>query len=172
MLQPVMTAENTFDKDRPITSPEQDEFGMQPFAEYLATVLLNMDASEGMVISLEGEWGSGKTSAIELTIREMMIRELAEIKCFSLSDAKEYYQNRSVLDNDWYRYSKQSINCDIKDTSFQIIKFDPWDFSGQEPIENAFFREISKKIDKNHSCKEWLKDNRETFVPGGVGSVP
>ncbi len=53
-----------FSDDSAQTDPAADRLGVAPFAERLAEILVQLDAPNGYVVGLSGEWGSGKTSAI------------------------------------------------------------------------------------------------------------
>jgi predicted KAP-like P-loop ATPase len=55
------------DGDRPITSREKDRLGFAPIAEMLASAIVDQAARDGLVFGIEGQWGSGKTSLINLT---------------------------------------------------------------------------------------------------------
>ncbi|MBS0234834.1 MAG: AAA family ATPase [Proteobacteria bacterium] len=55
------------DADRPVTSREHDRLGFAPVAEHLATVIADTSAKDGLVLGIEGAWGSGKSSIISLT---------------------------------------------------------------------------------------------------------
>jgi predicted KAP-like P-loop ATPase len=50
----------------PISKPEEDSYGLNPFASALAKSIENMEAPNGVVLSVNGAWGSGKSSAINL----------------------------------------------------------------------------------------------------------
>ncbi|MDN4632786.1 P-loop NTPase fold protein [Sphingomonas sp. PsM26] len=52
--------------DLPISKPEQDMFGIDGFVQSLARSVRNMRSPNGVVIALNGPWGSGKSSAINL----------------------------------------------------------------------------------------------------------
>lgn len=52
--------------DLPISSPEQDMFGIDGFVQSLARSVRTMRSPNGVVIALNGPWGSGKSSAINL----------------------------------------------------------------------------------------------------------
>lgn len=52
--------------DLPIERPEQDLFGTDPFIRALARSIRGMKSPQGVVIALNGPWGSGKSSAINL----------------------------------------------------------------------------------------------------------
>jgi predicted KAP-like P-loop ATPase len=54
--------------DTPITTPEDDRFGVDPFAQALARAISEMSAPKGAVIAVNGPWGTGKSSAINLVL--------------------------------------------------------------------------------------------------------
>lgn len=60
-----------FDADRPILKNEQDRLNRTLFAKYLARCILDHHETESLVIGLNGGWGVGKTSVINLTIEEL-----------------------------------------------------------------------------------------------------
>jgi predicted KAP-like P-loop ATPase len=57
--------------DKPITEPSEDRFGIDPFAKTLACSIRNLKAPEGTVIALNGPWGSGKSSAVNLLLHHL-----------------------------------------------------------------------------------------------------
>jgi predicted KAP-like P-loop ATPase len=52
--------------DNPIQSTENDLFAISGFAKSLANGILKMERPEGMVVAINGPWGSGKSSVINL----------------------------------------------------------------------------------------------------------
>ena len=62
--------------DRPIAGPAEDRLGLQPFADGLATALLADDGrtARGVVLGLEGSWGSGKSSILNLVAARLAAR--------------------------------------------------------------------------------------------------
>ena len=54
--------------DQPIARPAEDRFGIDPFAKALASSIQKMPSPEGAVIALNGPWGSGKSSAVNLVL--------------------------------------------------------------------------------------------------------
>lgn len=52
--------------DLPIETPEQDLYGIDPFVRSLAQSIRKMKTPQGVVIALNGPWGSGKSSAVNL----------------------------------------------------------------------------------------------------------
>jgi predicted KAP-like P-loop ATPase len=67
-----------FYSDKPITRPGEDRLGRAGFARELAKSIDKLSvAQDGFVIALLGEWGSGKTSVIELIIRYLRHIEMS-----------------------------------------------------------------------------------------------
>ncbi len=65
--------------DRPISHPRDDVLGRAEFARVLARSIDQLAAArDGFVIGLIGEWGSGKSSVIELTTRFLRHQEMAD----------------------------------------------------------------------------------------------
>ena len=56
---------NSFN-DSPISLPDHDRFGFDPLAKALARSIVNMASPEGTVFAVNGPWGSGKTSVLNL----------------------------------------------------------------------------------------------------------
>lgn len=52
--------------DEPISSPEQDRLNRIQFAEHLADVLFDHEDSKCLIAALNGEWGCGKSSILNL----------------------------------------------------------------------------------------------------------
>lgn len=60
-----------YNADKPIKTGEEDLLGRAFFSKQLAKALYECDASDGLVIGLFGEWGSGKTSVLNMTMNEI-----------------------------------------------------------------------------------------------------
>lgn len=70
---PVAVGPNEFDPDRPISpSNKTDRLGFQTVAKKLASSLLTQATSQGLVMSIEGAWGSGKSSLVNLLATEII----------------------------------------------------------------------------------------------------
>jgi predicted KAP-like P-loop ATPase len=50
--------------DRPLSDPLTDRLGYAPFAQALANSIRQMEAPDGIVVALYGQWGLGKTTAL------------------------------------------------------------------------------------------------------------
>lgn len=62
-----------FDADRPITKRHQDRLNRTLFAYYLAHCMLDYKDPESLVIGLNGGWGVGKTSVMNLVREELTL---------------------------------------------------------------------------------------------------
>lgn len=54
--------------DRPLERSDEDRLGFRPMAERLANALTDQAAAAGLVVGVEGKWGSGKSSLVFLTL--------------------------------------------------------------------------------------------------------
>ena len=52
--------------DKPISLPEEDILGFNPLAEVIAGSISKMEKADGTVIAINGPWGSGKSSVVNL----------------------------------------------------------------------------------------------------------
>ena len=60
-----MNKENYFN-DAPIITPEDDKFGIDRFAQALSSSFRDIESPVGSTIAINGSWGSGKSSAVNL----------------------------------------------------------------------------------------------------------
>ena len=75
-------------EDQPIDSPKEDRFGFDPLAKAIADSVTNMKAPHGTVLAVNGPWGSGKSSVVNLVkhyLRNGMKAgdlEIVDFKCW------------------------------------------------------------------------------------------
>ncbi|WP_338666021.1 P-loop NTPase fold protein [Pararoseomonas sp. SCSIO 73927] len=62
---------DTLLNDSPIATPASDAYGFDDFAAALARGIARMSAPEGFVIALDGPWGSGKSSVVNLLLHHL-----------------------------------------------------------------------------------------------------
>ena len=60
-----------YNADKPIKTEEEDLLGRSFFSKQLAKALYEYDTRDGLVIGLFGEWGSGKTSVLNMMMNEI-----------------------------------------------------------------------------------------------------
>lgn len=77
--------ENTLDTDRAISAAESDKFGFIDIAKSLAPRLVDAASGEGMVVGIEGRWGTGKSSLMNLTRLEIESLSNDEIHAINIT---------------------------------------------------------------------------------------
>jgi hypothetical protein len=92
--------------------PNDDKLGRLEFAQRVAKELRGWRNKESLVVSLNGDWGSGKSTLVNF------------ILC----------------------YIEEQSKAEGKKTPL-VVRFNPWQWSGQELITKAFFSEIGKKFE-------------------------
>ena len=60
------------DADRPIKRREEDRLGRQSFAEAIAKQILAIPVENGLTLAVAGEWGSGKTSVLNMVAETLL----------------------------------------------------------------------------------------------------
>jgi predicted KAP-like P-loop ATPase len=69
--------------DAPITSSDDDDLGRAPVAHDFAESILELDASEGLVVGVLGPWGHGKSSFINLMREQFAIEPALTVVDFN-----------------------------------------------------------------------------------------
>ena len=106
--------------DKPITTKVEDILSRHPFAQSVGDAIQGWSGNESLVIGIYGEWGSGKSSFINLLI--------------------EYLETK-------------------KDKPL-IVSFNPWEWSAQDKLSEAFFREVEKALGHPNNKKKYDKQER------------
>lgn len=60
-----------FGTDKPIKNINEDKLGRSMFARQLANAIINYNTTDNYAISLQGKWGCGKTSVLNMAIEEI-----------------------------------------------------------------------------------------------------
>jgi Predicted P-loop ATPase len=66
-----------FNTDKPINKISEDKLGRSLFAKQLANAIMQFKTKDNYAISLQGKWGCGKTSVLNMAVEE--IRQLSEV---------------------------------------------------------------------------------------------
>ena len=139
---------NSFN-DKPIKQPGEDRFGFSPFAEAIAQSIIKNKNPEGTVIAINGPWGSGKSSVINL------VKHYLEEKIKSNQSPDSFEFPRRVPN--WLkslapeRRSRQP-SSDMSNSSnvpLEILDFKCWWFRGEEALMIEFFHQLYRALDKS-----------------------
>ena len=135
--------------DAPIRSLAEDDLRRAPVAYAFAQSILELDASQGLVVAVLGPWGHGKSSFINL-MREEFEGIPKELESPEESDpSPEESETRRAL---------------------TVIDFNPWMFSGSDQLVDFFFTQIGAELKvKNESrlgkIADWLGQYAGIFKP-------
>lgn len=147
--------------DRPITSSKDDVFGVSSFSRALAVSLLNIDASSGISISVEGAWGSGKSSAIALAIRELKLKVLSQLR-----------RNRTDLEDLPLNDLEEIYGSEAENHKIYVVEFNPWNFSGQENLVRAFFKELAAQVGvRTEGRLQSAISRMASYLPSAAGGL-
>lgn len=69
--EPKDSSKATISSDQPIHRPEEDQFGVDPFARMVAQNVAGQKAAVGTVIGVHGPWGGGKSSVLNLVVHHL-----------------------------------------------------------------------------------------------------
>lgn len=131
--------------DVPIRNEFDDLLNRNKFARSLAKTIFNYTSNEPLTIAIMGEWGSGKTSIINL---------------FLDFTYKELDQNGILKDIKYKQSRIKSRSDELKEHI--IIKFNPWFFSNQSNLYVQFFKVLIENI-VNHEYEKIPLFERTTY---------
>jgi hypothetical protein len=126
----------------------QDELNRQEFCNRVGNMLLANRGSEGLVISIEGEWGSGKSSALS------MIRSCLNTQRKSASDEHSTEPTRLRRLTKWLRRQKHKSSLTSDDHYPILVEFNPWLVGAADHMVQAFMAQIASEVGQvNHNAK-------------------
>jgi hypothetical protein len=132
--------------DRSLTGPEEgpDELSRQGFCNEIGSLLFGYRDLNGVVISIEGKWGSGKTSALAM-IKEClcMQQKLADnesaINLMGLPRLKR-----------WLRRYRQKPPFAPHNRAPVLVEFNPWLVGAAEHMIQAFMAQIASELGQDN----------------------
>lgn len=133
MSQSNPSDQHKWSADRPGELPHDDILGRKAFAQRVAKELLAWRQKDSLVVSLNGDWGSGKTTLANLIVH--------------------YINNQTTL------------ICGPCSKPL-VVKFNPWQWSGQNKLLEAFFDEIGGVFRRDNSQNKKLDKRLARFWEG------
>ena len=136
--------------DEPIERPEKDKFDFKRFAQSIARSIIKNNNPEGIVIAINGPWGSGKSSVINL------VKHYLEEKVKSNQSPDSFEFPRRALN--WLKslapkMCSRQIDGDTinaSNVSLEILEFKCWWwFRGEEALMIEFFHQLYRALDKS-----------------------
>ena len=132
-------------RDLPIKTSDEDKLNFSDFASKIAKGILNYNQEEALIFSIEGEWGSGKTSLINLIKNELLLQnELITTK-------------QKVLD---------FIGSDQEPIKF--MHFNPWLMTDIEQVIKLFFSEFKYLLENKNSISKKLDSFEDKLLVDNI----
>lgn len=106
--------------DAPIIAPEDDRFGIDRFAKALAKSLRDIDSPIGATIAINGPWGSGKSSAVNL-IRHHLKNDVEEGKLELIDFRCWWFRGEEALTLAFLQALNASLQKSLCDKAKELI---------------------------------------------------
>ncbi|NEQ40693.1 MAG: hypothetical protein F6K40_32500 [Okeania sp. SIO3I5] len=130
--------------DKPTT---KDELGFTPYVIAIAEFLTNKDTKPPLTISIEGEWGSGKSS--------FMKQLETEVKSQSKKLDKEDLEKIKEEDK-FFRFFKSKYWKLIFKQETQTVWFNPWRHEKSESLWATFALSFLEQLSKNRNLPDFV----------------
>lgn len=112
-----------FNTDKPIDHMDQDLLGRREFAAQLASAIMQFETKDNYAISLQGKWGCGKTSVLNMTIKEIeKIEEQSSKNEFVVVQFNPWnFTDTNQLINQFFTALTNSLKFKVKDEKIKKI---------------------------------------------------
>lgn len=157
-----------FNTDKPINKACEDKLGRSVFAKQLANAIVNFQTKDNYAVSLQGKWGCGKTSVLNMAIEE--IKRLSEgsdnkNKIIIIQFNPWNFTDTNQLINQFFITLTNSLKIDsknkkVKDVGSAIEKYSSaLECSEYIPVVGKYLKIIPKLTS---AFGKSLKDNAES----------
>ena len=128
------------DKALEVLGEWRDELNRQEFCNRVGSLLQDHKSAEGITISIEGEWGSGKSSALAMiksclnTNKRMMSSDSLGVLAISSRFKR------------WLRRHRRKRHLDLEDCTPILVEFNPWLVGAADHMIQAFMAQIASEL--------------------------
>src|SRR3989344_1821011 len=106
--------------DDPISIPDDDYFGIDCFAKTLAHNIRDIKSPIGVTVALNGAWGSGKSSAVNL-IRHHLKKELKDKKIAIIDFKCWWFRGEEALTLAFLQELNKALQSNLGDKAKDLI---------------------------------------------------
>lgn len=153
-----------FAADKPIRHVEDDKYGREKYVDNLAYALLTGDDSDGLVVGIEGAWGSGKTSLKNMLIERLQQMPLPDRKTHLIEfDAWMYSRSGEIVSA---LFSEISVGLSPRLKWYQklLMRFDCFNNNAITSVVHLIYRAINavlpySEIGISIGCISWSFQN-------------
>ncbi len=134
----------------PLTDPDDDQLGFAPFAEHIARSIVSFGSEENIAISINGAWGSGKTTFLEFVKSYIREHNKNGISVKKNNIRGSIYENAYLYKSfKWFDSLVCGDTCDKSnklDDKLILVEFNPWLVVDQNQLINEFFSTLNKAL--------------------------
>ncbi len=161
--------------DKPIEQFNEDVLGRAAFAKNLATALTNLKG-ETYTIGLYGKWGSGKTSIINMMLKELENQEknkndddkfiIVKFEPWNFSDNEQLINQFFIRLANKFRSKEDKTKDKIGDAlinysyAFELSKLIPFAGNVIAPILTGVVKDVGKNLKNNIDEKDIIKQKQ------------
>lgn len=157
-----------FNTDKPINQISEDKLGRSTFAKQLANAIVNFQTKDNYAVSLQGKWGCGKTSVLNMTIEEIvqLSKNMEEKDKIIIIQFNPWnFTDTNQLINQFFLTLTNSLKIDskdkkVKDVGAAIEKYSSaLEYSEYIPVVGKYLKLIPKL---SSAFGKSVKDNAES----------
>lgn len=153
-----------FAADKPIRHVEDDKYGREKYVDNLAYALLTGDDSDGLVVGIEGAWGSGKTSLKNMLIERLQQMPLPDRKTHLIEFDAWMYSRSGEIVSALFSEISAGLSPRLKWYQKLLMRFDCFNNNAITSVVHLIYRAINavlpySEIGISIGCISWSFQN-------------
>lgn len=158
-----------FAADKPIRHVEDDKYGREKYVDNLAYALLTGDDSDGLVVGIEGAWGSGKTSLKNMLIERLQQMPLPDRKTHLIEFDAWMYSRSGEIVSALFSEISAGLSPRLKWYQKLLMRFDCFNNNAITSVVHLIYRAINavlpySEIGISIGCISWSFQNLRKFL--------
>lgn len=158
-----------FAADKPIRHVEDDKYGREKYVDNLAYALLTGDDSDGLVVGIEGAWGSGKTSLKNMLIERLQQMPLPDRKTHLIEFDAWMYSRSGEIVSALFSEISAGLSPRLKWYQKLLMRFDCFNNNAITSVVHLIYRAINavlpySEIGISIGCISWSFQNLSKII--------